>query len=104
MGTALSIANQPEPHWPPEVYQRVFLSAAAATTWWQWNRALGDPGQPYHVCHLLAYLQQLVGGGVGGWVAAGAVPPGTAGQYLSVCADLLLLGPCIRHAAADLPT
>lgn len=86
IGTALSIANQPEPHWPPEVYQRVFLSAAAATTWWQWNRALGDPGQPYHVRHLLAYLQQLVGGGVGwGGGRRGCAPRDSRAVVVGLC-------------------
>lgn len=34
--------------WDDDVYRRVFLTEREALRWWQINRTLGSPGQPYH--------------------------------------------------------
>lgn len=49
-----------EPHWDLGVYQRVFLTEAAAQMWFGWNSMRGDPAQPFHYQHLLQHLQQEV--------------------------------------------
>lgn len=54
-------AEAAEPHWGLGVYQRVFLTEAAAQAWHSWNNMRGDPVQPFHYQHLLRQLQQQVG-------------------------------------------
>lgn len=54
-------AESAEPHWGLGVYQRVFLTEAAAQAWHSWNSMRGDPAQPFHYQHLLRQLQQQVG-------------------------------------------
>lgn len=54
-------AEAAEPHWGLGVYQRVFLTEAAAQAWHSWNNMRGDPAQPFHYQYLLRQLQQQVG-------------------------------------------
>jgi hypothetical protein len=54
-------AEAVEPHWGLGVYQRVFLTEAAAQAWYGWNSMRGDPAQPFHYHQLLQRLQQEVG-------------------------------------------
>eukprot|EP00892_Ulva_mutabilis_P007259 jgi/Ulvmu1/4905/UM020_0191.1 len=43
-----SESGQPK-HWGDDVYSRVFMSYAAASTWWRYNRSQGCPSQPFHL-------------------------------------------------------
>jgi hypothetical protein len=58
-------AEAAEPHWGLGLYQRVFLTEAAAQAWHSWNSMRGDPAQPFHYQRLLRRLQQQVGMGQG---------------------------------------
>lgn len=53
-------ADAPEPHWPVEAYQRVFMCEAHALQWYGWNQQRGDPAQPYQYHHLVTQLQKQV--------------------------------------------
>lgn len=60
-GSAASTgAACPDPLWGLGIYQRVFLSEAAAAAWHSWNSARGDPAQPCHMEHMAQQAQQQV--------------------------------------------
>jgi hypothetical protein len=47
--------------WGADVYRRVFLTREAALAWHAWNRARGDPAQPYHFQGVAEWAQREVG-------------------------------------------
>jgi hypothetical protein len=78
-------AEAVEPHWDLGVYQRVFLTEAAAQMWHSWNSMRGDPAQPFHYQHLLHRLKQEVG--VLRRRRAGCVPAAAPLSIYYVCTD-----------------